>query len=64
MVGSMKKPIDKAGLIFVALLCVLIGLVLSIALFRGNVHIAPQGIAPQGQDGSLIPRTAPHQQTN
>jgi len=55
----MKKPIDKAGLIFVALLCVLIGLVLSIALFRDNVHIAPHG-----QDGSLIPRTAPHQQTN
>ena len=55
----MRKPIDKAGLIFVALLCVLIGLVLSISLFNDNIHIAPQG-----QDGSLIPRTAPHQQSN
>ncbi|WP_306930808.1 MULTISPECIES: hypothetical protein [Agrobacterium] len=55
----MRKPIDKAGLIFVALLCVLVGLVLSIALFRDNIHIAPQA-----QDGSLIPRTTPHKQVN
>jgi hypothetical protein len=48
----MRKPIDKAGLIFVALLCVLIGIVLSITLLNKNNQFAPQT-----QDGSLIPRT-------
>ncbi|MEJ8310227.1 hypothetical protein [Agrobacterium larrymoorei] len=55
----MRKPIDKAGLIFVALLCVLVGLVLSIVLFDDKIHISPQA-----QDGSLIPRTTPHQPVN
>ncbi len=52
MLALMRKPIDKAGLIFVALLCVLIGLVLSIVLFDDKIQLAPQT-----QDGSLIPRT-------
>ncbi|WP_296035325.1 hypothetical protein [uncultured Agrobacterium sp.] len=55
----MKKPIDKAGLIFVALLCVLVGLVLSIVLFDDKIQIAPQI-----QDGSLIPRTSPQPTVN
>ncbi len=57
MLALMRKPIDKAGLIFVALLCVLIGLVLSIVLFDDKIQLAPQT-----QDGSLIPRTVPQQQ--
>lgn len=52
----MRKPIDKAGLIFVTLLCVLVGIVLSIVLFDDNVQFTPQA-----QDGSLIPRTVPQQ---
>lgn len=52
----MRKPIDKAGLMFVALLCVLVGIVLSIA-FMNNDNKFTQ----QTQDGSLIPRTTqPH----
>ena len=57
MVRPMKKPIDKAGLIFVALLCVLVAIVLSIALLNDR-----NDFTPQMQDGSLIPRTTPQPQ--
>lgn len=53
MLAAMKKkPKDRSGLIFVALLCVLVGIVLSIAFLNGD-----RQLSPQSQDGTLIPRT-------